>query len=103
VFFFRISARFRWALFSFYGIVVLQNTRGEHPSKENKMKQTISKKTFKALEKIAMEKNAVIEERGGLERKWNDEMDFPEIAVWSIEQMLIAAYQLGRKDAREGK
>ncbi len=67
------------------------------------MKQTISKKTFKALEKIAMEKNAVIEERGGLERKWNDEMDFPEIAVWSIEQMLIAAYQLGRKDAREGK
>ena len=67
------------------------------------MKQTISKKTLKALEKIAMEQNAAIEARGGLERKWNDEMDFPEIAVWSIEEMLIAAYQLGRKDAREGK
>lgn len=67
------------------------------------MKQTISKKTLKALEKIAMEQNAAIEARGGLERKWNDEMDFPEIAVWSIEEMLIAAYQLGRKDARERK
>ena len=67
------------------------------------MKQTISKKTLKALELIAMEQNAAIKARGGLERKWNDEMDFPEIAVWSIEEMLIAAYQLGRKDARERK
>ena len=67
------------------------------------MKQEISKKTMKALEKIAMEKSSVLEERGGIERRWSDEQDFPEIAIWSIEEMLIAAYNLGRKDAKEGK
>ena len=50
-----------------------------------------------------MKKSAVIEDRGGLERKWNDEMDFPEIAVWSIEEMLIAAYELGRQETKEGE
>ena len=42
------------------------------------MKQEISKATLKALEKIAMQENAAIEERGGLERKWNDTEDFPK-------------------------
>lgn len=86
---------------SFYGIVVLEK-KGKHPQKENKMRQEISKKTMNALEKIAMEKSSVIENRGGLERKWNNEEDFPEIAIWSIEEMLIAAYNLGRQDAKEG-
>ena len=48
------------------------------------MKQEISKATLKALEKIAMQESAAIEGRGGLERKWNDTEDFPEVAVWSI-------------------
>lgn len=60
------------------------------------MKQEISKATLKALEKIAMQENAAIEERGGLERKWNDTEDFPEVAVWSIEAMLVAAYKTGQ-------
>lgn len=67
------------------------------------MEKKISQKTLKALEQIAMKKSAVIEDRGGLERKWNDEMDFPEIAVWSIEEMLIAAYELGRQETKEGE
>ena len=50
-----------------------------------------------------MEKSSVLEERGGIERRWNDEQDFPEIAIWSIEEMLIAAYNLCRIDAKEGK
>ena len=44
------------------------------------MKQEISKATLKALEKIAMQESAAIEGRGGLERKWNDTEDFPEVA-----------------------
>ena len=43
------------------------------------MRQEISKKTMKALEKIAMEKSSVLEERGGIERRWSNELDFPEI------------------------
>ena len=66
------------------------------------MKQEISKATLKALEKIAMQENAAIEERGGRERKWNDE-DFPEVAVWSIEAMLVAAYKLGKQAAKTDK
>lgn len=102
MFFFQVLTQFRWALSSFYGIVVLEKERGT-PQKENTMRQEISKKTMKALEKIAMEKSSVLEERGGIERRWSDELDFPEIAIWSIEEMLIAAYNLGRKDAKEGK
>lgn len=67
------------------------------------MKQEISKATLKALEKIAMQENAAIEERGGLERKWNDTEDFPEVAVWSIEAMLAAAYKLGKQAAKTDK
>lgn len=67
------------------------------------MRQEISKKTMNALEKIAMEKSSVIENRGGLERKWNDEEDFPEVAVWSIEAMLVAAYKLGKQAAKTDK
>ncbi len=103
MFFFQILTQFRWALPSFYGIVVLEKRKGGHPKKENTRRQEISKKTMKALEKIAMEKSSVLEERGGIERRWSDELDFPEIAIWSIEEMLIAAYNLGRKDAKEGK
>ena len=67
------------------------------------MKQEISKATLKALEKIAMQENAAIEERGGLERKWNDTEDFPEVAGWSIEAMLVAAYKLGKQAAKTDK
>ena len=55
------------------------------------MKQEISKATLKALEKIAMQESAAIEGRGGLERKWNDTEDFPEVAV-----------MVNRGDARRG-
>lgn len=67
------------------------------------MKQEISKATRKALEKIAMQESAAIEGRGGLERKWNDTEDFPEVAVWSIEAMLVAAYKLGKQAAKTDK
>lgn len=67
------------------------------------MKQEISKATLKALEKIAMQESATIEGRGGLERKWNDTEDFPEVAVWSIEAMLVAAYKLGKQAAKTDK
>ena len=61
----------------------------------------MTKKTRKELEAIAMHCSAAIENRGGLDTRDNDTEDFPEIAVWSIKEMLEKAYELGRKDARK--
>lgn len=71
--------------------------KGEHNETGNQQKNNESPGENRK------EKSSVLEERGGIERRWSDEQDFPEIAIWSIEEMLIAAYNLGRKDAKEGK
>lgn len=62
------------------------------------MEKKISAKTAKELLKIAMENSVVVEERGDLERRWNDEEDFLDISVWGLKAMLEQAYQLGRED-----
>lgn len=61
------------------------------------MEKKISAKTAKELLKIAMENSVVVEERGDLERRWNDEEDFLDISVWGLKVMLEQAYQLGRE------
>ena len=61
------------------------------------MEKKISAKTAKKLLKIAMENSVVVEERGDLERRWNDEEDFLDISVWGLKAMLEQAYQLGRE------
>lgn len=61
------------------------------------MEKKISAKTAKELLKIAMENSVVVEERGDLERRWNDEEDFLDISVWGLKAMLEQAYQLGRE------
>lgn len=60
----------------------------------------MTKATKKKLLEIAKAASASIEMRGNLERKWSDGEDFIEVAVWSIEEMLEKAYELGK---REGK
>lgn len=39
-------------------------------------------------------------ERGDLKAHNSDHEDFLDIAVWSLEDALIAAYEQGRKDGR---
>lgn len=67
------------------------------------METKISKKVEKQLLEIAKRNSATIEERGSLERRYSDSEDFLDIAVWSIQQMLEEAYELGRAAAKEGK
>ena len=47
--------------------------------------------------KISAKNSVVVEERGDLERRWNDEEDFLDISVWGLKAMLEQAYQLGRE------
>lgn len=67
------------------------------------MKKSISKATEKKLLEIAKANSAEIEIRGDLERRYSDSEDFVEVSVWGIEEMLKAAYELGRAAAKEGK
>ena len=62
----------------------------------------ISRKTAKALEKIAMSASDSLEYRGGIDERNNDSEDFPEISIRALQEMLEQAYLLGRADA-EGK
>jgi hypothetical protein len=62
----------------------------------------ISRKTAKALEKIAMSASYSLEYRGGIDERNNDSEDFPEVSVWALRKMLQQAYLLGRSDG-EGK
>lgn len=62
-----------------------------------------NKNIEKQLLEIAKESSSVIKARGDLKERYNDEEDFIEVAVWSIEEMLKAAYELGLKMAMEGK
>ena len=58
----------------------------------------LSPKTLRALEQIAMNESALIYNRGGLEVKMNDDLDFPEIYIANLARMLERAYKLGRDD-----
>ena len=44
-----------------------------------------------------------IEGRGGLEYRGNDEEDFVDVSVGSIEAALQMAYELGLKNAKEAR
>ena len=61
----------------------------------------ITKKTLKALEKIAMEVDYGLEIRGGIEGRNNDTEDFPEVSILAIQAMLEKAYLLGKADAQK--
>ena len=58
----------------------------------------ISKKTLRALEQIAMEADYGLELRGGIEGRYNDSEDFPEVSINAIQAMLEKAYLLGKAD-----
>lgn len=57
----------------------------------------------KELLKIAKEYNYAIECRGDLEYRYNDDEDFIELSVGGIQAMLEAAYELGKKNAKQKK
>lgn len=54
---------------------------------------------LKKLVKIAEESIPELEGRGDLEARYSDSADFFETSVWSLKAALIAAYELGKKEA----
>ena len=57
----------------------------------------------KQLVEIAKKNSYSIETRGDLESRHNDDEDFIELSVWSIQAMLEEAYELGKKNANASK
>ena len=55
----------------------------------------------KQLLNIAKELSYTVEMRGDLDSRMNDEEDFIDIAVWTLQEMRERAYQLGLSDARK--
>ena len=55
----------------------------------------------KQLLNIAKELSYTVEMRGDLDSRMNDEEDFIDIAVWTLQEMLERAYQLGLSDAKK--
>ena len=58
----------------------------------------ISKRTLKALERIAMDADYDLEQRGGIDQRGGDSVDFIEVGVFGIQRMLEQAYLLGKAD-----
>ena len=42
-----------------------------------------------------------MEQRADLERHFSDSEDFLDIAVWELKDAMLAAYELGRADAKK--
>ena len=83
--------------------MVTKLSKGKRP-KESKMETKITKATERKLVKIAQQEILALESRADLEQQMSDSLDFIDgIAVWEIKAALIAAYNLGRAAAKEGK
>lgn len=59
--------------------------------------EKLTKKEYNALLEIAKKASYSVECRGDLKERMCDDEDFIECSVWSIETMLIKAYELGKK------
>lgn len=59
----------------------------------------MTSKELKKLVKIAEESIPELAGRGDLEAHNTDREDFFETSVWSLKAALIAAYELGKKEA----
>lgn len=56
----------------------------------------MTKKEMKALVRIARNTMVAMKDRTDLEKHWNNEEDFLDIAVWELEKALIESYELGK-------
>lgn len=59
--------------------------------------------TYKKLVKIANEYIPELNNRPTLKAMKSDSLDFFETAVWSLEEALIAAYELGKQEGKTEK
>lgn len=65
---------------------------------EDKEFTRLEKRTLRKLEKIAMDNDYALEQRGGIDCRNNDSEDFPEVSIWGLQRMLEKAYMMGWED-----
>ena len=58
----------------------------------------ITKAEEKKIEQLAIKECWIFEERGGLDTRNNDHDDFIDMAVWTIKNLMIKAYELGKSE-----
>lgn len=68
-----------------------------------KVFNALPKKVQKLLESIAMREDIALEMRKGIDGRFNDEEDFPEISIAALQAMLAKAYLLGANSKSEQK
>lgn len=65
---------------------------------EDSKVKSITKRTLRALEQIAMAADYSLELQGDIEERNNDSEDFPEVSINAIQAMLEKAYLPGKAD-----
>lgn len=64
------------------------------------MKKPLTEAEEKAIFEIAKQHIFGLEERGDLDAKYSDSLDFLDVSVWCLKSALIAAYNLGRSECK---
>lgn len=64
------------------------------------MERKITKKEYEAILEMARETSEAVKCRGDLETRGSDGDDFLDQAVWSLKDMLIKAYMMGKAAAQ---
>ena len=76
-------------------------TKVMNSHQEKNGKKPIPMHDYKKLIKIALDNVPGLEGRQDLERLWSDSADFFETTVWTLEDVLVKAYQLGKSSANK--
>nr|DAO66362.1 MAG TPA: hypothetical protein [Caudoviricetes sp.] len=80
-------------IFNWIYMCLKVNIQSQNQTEDTQM----TKKELNALTKIAKKTIVPMKSRTDLERHFNGDEDFLEIAIWELKDALIEAYKLGRK------
>lgn len=74
---------------------------GDYTIVEVALDEPVTEAELLELVKIAQKKIPALNGREDLEARNMDELDFFDVAVWSIKDALIAAYELGKANGKK--
>lgn len=80
-------------IFNWIYVCLRVKIQSQNQTEDTKM----TKKELNALTKIAKKTIVPMENRTDLERHFNGDEDFLEIAIWELKDALIEAYKFGKK------
>lgn len=80
-------------IFNWIYVCLRVNIQSQNQTEDTKM----TKKELNALTEIAKKTIVPMKNRTDLERHFNGDEDFLEIAIWELKDALIEAYKFGKK------